>query len=60
MDEGVLRAFLDRARRAQEAVNRIIAEQPSFTCPRCGAESWNPNDAREGYCGKCHDWTREG
>jgi hypothetical protein len=32
-------------------------EPPSFTCPRCGAISWNPNDAREGYCGRCHDWT---
>jgi ribosomal protein L37E len=31
---------------------------PSFTCPRCGRTSYNPNDAREGYCGACHDWTR--
>lgn len=30
---------------------------PSFTCPVCGATSWNPNDVREGYCGRCHDWT---
>lgn len=29
----------------------------SFTCPRCGMTSHNPNDAREGYCGNCHDWT---
>jgi len=36
------------------------AEQPppTFTCPRCGRTSWNPNDVREGYCGGCHDWTR--
>ena len=26
----------------------------SFTCPRCGAVSHNPNDARERYCGRCH------
>lgn len=32
---------------------------PSFACPRCGATSWNPNDVREGYCGRCHDWTGE-
>lgn len=30
-----------------------------FTCPRCGAESEHPMDAREGYCARCHDWTRE-
>lgn len=25
-----------------------------FTCPFCGAVSYNPNDARERYCGRCH------
>jgi hypothetical protein len=30
----------------------------SFTCPRCGRTSRHPIDAREGYCGYCHDWTR--
>lgn len=30
----------------------------SFTCPRCGMTSHNPDDVREGYCGNCHDWTR--
>lgn len=29
----------------------------TFTCPRCGRTSHNPNDEREGYCGACHDWT---
>ena len=29
----------------------------SFSCPRCGRTSHNPNDAREGYCGACHAWT---
>jgi ribosomal protein S27AE len=28
-----------------------------FTCPRCGMTSHNVNDAREGYCGNCHDYT---
>lgn len=31
----------------------------TFICPICGAESSNPYDALEGYCGACHDWTRE-
>ena len=31
----------------------------SYTCPRCGRTSHNENDAREGYCGACHDWTRD-
>lgn len=26
----------------------------SFVCPRCGAESFNPNDISERYCGRCH------
>jgi ribosomal protein S27AE len=30
----------------------------SFTCPRCGMTSHHPDDARDGYCGNCHDWTR--
>lgn len=29
-------------------------DPPSFTCPRCGAVSFNPNDIRERYCGRCH------
>lgn len=29
----------------------------SFTCPRCGAVSYHPEDVRQGYCGRCHDWT---
>jgi hypothetical protein len=32
---------------------------PGFTCPRCGRTSYNPNDIQQGYCGHCHDWTRE-
>ena len=26
----------------------------SFVCPHCGARSFNPNDSRERYCGRCH------
>lgn len=31
----------------------------TFTCPRCGAKSYNPDDAWHGYCGRCHDWTAQ-
>ena len=43
--------------RGQRALVTIIDEVESFTCPRCGMTSYNPNDVREGYCGNCHDWT---
>jgi ribosomal protein L37E len=33
------------------------SEPGHFTCPRCGRTSHHPTDAREGYCGACHDWT---
>ena len=29
-------------------------DQPSFTCPQCGATSHHPMDVKEGYCGRCH------
>jgi hypothetical protein len=32
---------------------------PSFTCPKCGAVSYNPNDVRERYCGACHEFFSE-
>lgn len=28
-----------------------------FTCPECGATSFNTNDQLHGYCGRCHDFT---
>jgi hypothetical protein len=34
-----------------------LRDTASFTCPRCFATSYNPNDVRENYCGVCHDWT---
>lgn len=30
-----------------------------FTCPHCGMTSHHPEDARHGYCGNCHDFTRD-
>lgn len=32
--------------------------RPCYTCRRCSLTTYNVNDIREGYCGKCHDWTR--
>lgn len=31
----------------------------SFTCPKCGAVSYNPNDVREKYCGACQKFSNE-
>jgi hypothetical protein len=27
--------------------------RPVFVCPKCGSVSYNPNDIREDYCGRC-------
>lgn len=32
------------------------ASVPSYTCPRCGARSANPNDIANRYCGRCHQF----
>lgn len=32
---------------------------PCFTCPRCGRDSWHPEDAVNGYCGACHAFTAD-
>lgn len=29
----------------------------SITCPGCGATSHHPDDIRERYCGRCHQWS---
>lgn len=41
-----------------EAADRLAAatKPNTFTCPKCGAVSHNPNDARERYCGACHEF----
>ena len=33
-----------------------VKMQP-FRCPRCKMVSQHPEDAEQGYCGNCHDWT---
>jgi hypothetical protein len=32
-------------------IARRVRESPSYTCPRCGAMSYNPNDLGERYGG---------
>lgn len=29
---------------------------PSITCPICGRTSYNQDDIKERYCGKCHQF----
>lgn len=31
----------------------------SITCPYCLKTSWHPKDVSEGYCGACHEFTRD-
>ena len=31
----------------------------SFTCPVCQATSYHPEDAKQGYCGRCKAFTRD-
>lgn len=35
----------------------LVPVRTSFTCPQCGAVSHHPRDIKEGYCGRCHDYT---
>ena len=32
---------------------------PTYVCPRCGAKSWHPDDAKNKYCGRCHRFEDE-
>lgn len=38
------------------AFDGVPGEWRTMTCPVCWRVSHNPNDARERYCGACHDW----
>lgn len=53
--EAVIEAVTDirHTRRRRD----LDIEAPAFTCPKCGATSFHPLDARYGYCGRCHDYT---
>lgn len=45
-----------RARWAAHTVAALFAARGTvtFTCPTCGAVSYNPSDHEHNYCGKCH------
>jgi hypothetical protein len=49
-DDGVYRDLL---RYEQVA---ITDRGPEFTCPDCHRTSYNPEDARNRYCGNCHEF----
>jgi hypothetical protein len=50
----------------QNAILRMEAETdrteidgtPFYKCPVCQAISYHPQDIENGYCGRCHDFTR--
>lgn len=52
-------AFLSGASIQSLMESRQAKGAATFTCPKCGAVSYNPNDIREGYCGRCHEFTGE-
>lgn len=33
------------------------SEWPAWMYPACRMVSWNPSDAANAYCGRCHDFT---
>jgi ribosomal protein S27AE len=35
---------------------RLQNLESSFTCPKCGAVSYNPSDIAHFYCGRCHQF----
>jgi hypothetical protein len=39
---------------AEDVKPRPSSMRPVFVCPRCGMNSYNPNDFRERYCIRCH------
>jgi len=34
----------------------VIEDGQAILCGVCKYISWNPNDVKEGYCGKCHNY----
>lgn len=37
-----------------------VMQADGYTCPRCGAVSWDPLDRRYSYCGRCHQFADPG
>lgn len=55
---GIRQMFEGGMTNLEEGLAGIFADLPMFTCPVCAMHSYNVKDGVEGYCGKCHDWTR--
>lgn len=34
----------------------MVDPQEYIACPKCGAQSFNPNDIKHRYCGNCHEF----
>lgn len=59
MESYVPRAQRETARAEALAVGIGHADPPRpsrYECAKCGAVSYNPNDAREQYCVRCHEF----
>lgn len=55
-DEAI--AYIEHEKVAAALIpSNMTSRSPSFTCPKCGMVSHNPNDVLEGYCGNCHKYT---
>lgn len=44
--------------RLRYALEAYDAARESYTCPKCGRTSYNPNDIANKYCGYCHEFER--
>ena len=59
MESYVPHGLRERARAEALAVGIGHADPPPpsrYECAKCGAVSYNPNDAREQYCVRCHEF----
>lgn len=41
---------------AEKAARSMPAVFVSYTCPQCNMTSYHPEDARNRYCGYCHEF----
>lgn len=53
------RGMMNATQRWEDRARVAVETADNFTCPRCGAVSWNPHDLEQGYCGRCHWWTAD-
>jgi len=41
-----------------QAAHASDSGEPHYLCPFCGAVSYNENDIENGYCGRCHEYSK--